>query len=134
MFETAGRYAERPQLHYTGIDLFEGRENASAALPLKDAYKLLRLQGVPVRLIPGEAAMALKLVATTQSRFDLIVIDADISDAALAGGWTSLERVMHEKSLLVRQHLRDGAPVSEELDIKAVRARIAADPGSKRAA
>ncbi len=134
MFEVAGRYSADSEIRYTGIDLFESRTSESAALPLKKAYKLLRMPGVHVRLIPGEPAMAMKLSAATLARTDLIVIDSDISEASMAATWTMILPVMSKQTVVVRQRVEDGKKVCDELGIEEVRALAECGDKTKRAA
>lgn len=107
MFEVAGRYSQSSEINYTGIDLFESRPANSASLSLKDAYKLLRQQGVKVKLIPGDALAAMTMVANTLTNTDLIVIDSDIKNEDLANAWKYFPRMMHERTLVMRQECND---------------------------
>ena len=50
---------------------------------MKSAYKLLRQQGVKVKLVPGETLTAMTATANSLANTQLIVIDADVSDADL---------------------------------------------------
>lgn len=134
MFDVAGRNANASELRYTGIDLFEARNTVAAALPLKEAYKLLRMQGINVRLIPGEPAMAMKVSTATLARTDLIVIDSDISEASMAATWKLILPIMSEKTLVVRQRIEDGVKVCYELGIADVRDLVESGDNTKRAA
>lgn len=103
MFDVARRYCDSNEISYTGIDLFESRGADSGALKMKDAYKLLRQQGVKVKLVPGDALAAMTMTANSLSNTDLIVIDSDIAEASLDQAWRYFPRMIHENTLILRQ-------------------------------
>lgn len=103
MFDVARRYCDAKQIIYTGIDPFESRQAGSTVLSMKDAYKLLRQQGVKVKLVPGDTLAAMTMTANSLANTDLIVIDAEVGQADLAKAWKYFPRMMHEKSLVLRQ-------------------------------
>ncbi len=103
LFQVARRYCAASEIYYTGIDLFEGRGPGHANLPLKDAYKLLRSQGVHVRLVPGEPAVGLQLTSQLLTNIDLIVIDSAIGDSDLMPAWKWMKRIMHGETVVMRQ-------------------------------
>lgn len=103
MFDIARRYCDAKQIVYTGIDPFESRQSESPSLSMKDAYKLLRQQGVKVKLVPGATLAAMTMTANSLANTDLIVIDAEVSHADLEKAWRYFPRMMHENSLILRQ-------------------------------
>ncbi len=121
MFQVAGRYCAANEIRFIGIDLFEGRGPGAASLPLKNAYKLLRSQGVQVRLVPGEPAVALQLTSQTLTNIDLIVIDSDITDNDLVPAWKWMQRIMHGDTVVMRQRSGQSGQPCEEFDLSDVK-------------
>lgn len=129
MFEVAGRWCKDREIRYTGIDLFEARSTKAASLSLREAYKLLRMPGVYVRLIPGEPVTAMTLSSATLSQTDLIVIDSDISESSMAAAWKLILPTMNKQTRVFWQRIRDGLKVCDEIGIEEVRALV--DSGDK---
>lgn len=106
LLEVAGRYASEP-LHYTGIDLFEGRvfegRAEGAHISLKEAHRRFKPLAAKVRLQPGDPYTALSVLANSLSETDLIVISADQDAAALDRAWFYLPRMLHANSLVIRE-------------------------------
>ncbi len=103
MFDVAGRYADPSQIVYTGIDPFESRPAGQPSISMKDAYKLLRQRGGKVKLVPGDALAAMTVTANSLANTDLIVIDGGVSDLELERAWKYFPRMMHAKTLVLRQ-------------------------------
>ena len=114
MFDVARRYCDSEQISYTGIDAFEARAASTPAFPMKAAYKMLRQQGVKVKLVPGETLAAMTMTANNLANTDFIVIDAAIRDADLEKAWKYFPRMMHEGSVILRQ-TPDGDGASSQL-------------------
>jgi predicted O-methyltransferase YrrM len=133
MFEVARRYSNSDEISYTGIDPFESRPADALALTMKDAYRLLRPQGVRIKLVPGrtvDATTANSLVNT-----DLIVIDAEVHESDLQQAWKYFPRMIHEHSLILRQTSDQRGKILEPLCAAELRRRIAeADAGFAKAA
>ena len=87
---------------YTGIDLFEARTD-SPTLSLKQAYQLVRRDGVKAKLVPGDALSTMTLTANAAADTDLILIDASIGDDDLRLAWKYFPRMMHANTLVLRQ-------------------------------
>ena len=132
MFDVARRYCDAHQIVYTGIDPFESRQSESPSLSMKDAYKLLRQQGVKVKLVPGDTLAAMTMTANSLANTDLIVIDAAISHADLEKAWRYFPRMMHKKSLILRQNYDPQGLRFQDLSLADVQSRI--DESADRAA
>ncbi len=60
MIDAAARHADRQNIHYVGIDSFEGRNPADGpGLSLIEAHRLLKLSEAKIKLIPGDPCEAL---------------------------------------------------------------------------
>lgn len=134
MFEVARRYYDADQISYTGIDLFESRPHDVSQLSMKDAYKLLRRQGVKVKLVPGEALAAMTITANALANTDLIVIDSDVCDTDLDQAWKYFPRMMHERTLVLRQSVEQDRKSLKQLTASDIQHRIDAAAGVTRAA
>lgn len=134
MFQAARRYCEPGEVRYTGIDLFEGRPEEAAALGLKDAYTLLRSQGVSVRLVPGDPAIALQITARTITNSDLVIIDSSVTDDSLSAAWKWLYRLMHGDTAVFRIRGTGDDLHLEQWLAADVENKIGKESGSTRAA
>lgn len=89
-----------PEVSYTGVDLFEGREDTTTGLALKDAHKLLAGRGAKVKLAPGEPFPVLSRIANTLPNTDLLVISADQNAASLEQAWFFVPRMLQPHSAI----------------------------------
>lgn len=126
MFDVARRYCDAEQISYTGIDAFDARPAGADPFSMKAAYKLLRQQGVRVKLVPGETLAAMTMTANNLANTDFIVIDAAIHDADLEKAWKYFPRMMHEESLVLRQVPNGDGALLQTLKLADVRQRIEA--------
>lgn len=96
------------QIHYCGIDQFEGRATSgqAAGMPLKMAYRKLKETGVKVQLLPGDPLAALARGANQLNGVELVVIAADQVGNVLEKAWFYLPRVLAANA---RVYLADGA-------------------------
>ena len=90
-------------LAYTGVDLFEDRPAGEPRIALKDAFTLLRRMNVRAKLIPGDPFSALGRLGNAPSPADLIVVGADVDQAALSRAWCFVPRLMHDATLVFAQ-------------------------------
>ena len=102
LLQVAERYAAGRPLEYTGIDLFEARQEGQT-LPLKDAYRQLKATSARLRLVPGEPYAALASAANLLTGTDLLLISADQDAASLAAAWFYVPRMLHAGSLVLRE-------------------------------
>ena len=107
MIEMAQRCSPEDRIAYTGTDLFEGRgETEGAVLTLKEVYQRLGATGAKIRLVPGDSFTALSRTANGLTDTDLVVISASETLASVERAWFYLPRVIHERSIVVREELR----------------------------
>jgi hypothetical protein len=105
LIEVAQRYAGSRKVAYTGIDWFDARPQPLAPLSLKEAYRLLRPTGANVRLVPGEPGRSLAAAANAHQNTDLILISHAVADGEMSSGWFYVPRMLHERSIVLREHL-----------------------------
>jgi len=101
MIEVAKLASPGLDIHYVGVDQFEGRsESDGPGLTLKAAHQLLRRDGVRVQLVPGDPADALIRVANSLGQVDLLIVPAQFDSASFARAWSFVPRMLHERSLV----------------------------------
>jgi hypothetical protein len=96
------------EIHYVGMDLFEGRPATSGppSLALKVAHQLLRSTGVRVQLVPGNPADSLIRLANSLGKVDLLIVPAELDSPASARVWFFVPRMLHERSLVFVERVR----------------------------
>jgi hypothetical protein len=114
LIEVAQRFAGEKKVWYTGIDLFEARQDAQKTLSLKDAYRILRATDAGIRLVPGLPARSLASAANAHANTDLILLAPFITTDDLRGAWFYLPRMLHEKSIILAERHTGDAQVSFE--------------------
>lgn len=119
---------------YTGIDLFEMRQNGDGAgLTLKEAHKLLSLTGVKVRLVPGDPMGALSRSANAIGKQDLIVISADQDRDSLKKAWFYVPRLLTETTQVLLEERLEGVTNFRTVPHDEI-ATLAQPPGKSRRA
>jgi hypothetical protein len=98
LLTVAGSYAEKEELSYAGIDLFEMRPAHATGTTLKRAHRLLSPMAGKVRLVPGDPYRAFMQLANTLGAVDLILISADQDRDSLAQAWFYVPRMLHEST------------------------------------
>jgi hypothetical protein len=78
-------------------------------LTLKNAYRLLRPTGANIRLVPGEPARSIAAVANSHQNTDLVLISSDVADDSLLASWFFVPRMLHPRSVILRER-RGAAP------------------------
>lgn len=121
----AQEYAGEAQIEYTGIDMFEAREQKDG-MPLKQAHKCLVATGAKVKLTPGTASMALPRLANSLPNTQLLLIaaDQDAGDVNAALSW--LPRMLTEKSAIFWERLGNDGLHIEKLSLSDFTAPAAA--------
>jgi hypothetical protein len=129
MVRLATRLARGEAIRYAAIDLFEARAAAGQALSLKEAHRLLKTTEAQIQLIPGDPAGALARAANSLPNVDVILISAEIADAALVEAWFYVPRMLHAGTAVLRETAAaDGARALRLVE----RAEIQALAGASR--
>jgi hypothetical protein len=115
MIEVAKLSSPGQEIHYVGVDPFEGRSDSDRpGLTLKAAHQLLRRDGVRVQLVPGNLADSLARLANSLGKVDLLIVPAALESASFARTWFFVPRMLHEQSLVfVEQTFEDGQMLLE---------------------
>lgn len=127
---------ENLPLKYTGIDLFDSRPKDQPALLLKQAFALLRRDGVTVNLIPGDPQSALNRSANSLTGTDLLLVSRNLASHALAPAWRWVPRMLHAGTIIFQEVAdTNGAPAWQRLSIVEIQKRAAeANKAARRAA
>jgi len=108
MIELAKESCAAQDIHYVGMDPFEGRADADGTiLSLKNAHQLLRLTGVRIQLVPGNPADSLIRLANSLGKVDLLSLPPELAAAPQARAWFFVPRVLHEGSIVYVETLRE---------------------------
>ncbi|HEX4413261.1 MAG TPA: hypothetical protein VH107_06505 [Lacipirellulaceae bacterium] len=109
LIQVAQRFAGEQKVWYTGLDMFEAREQGRDPLALKETYRVLRATEANVRLVPGVPRMSLASAANAHQNTDLILIGPDVSENDLQGAWFYVPRMLHANSIVLSErHESDG--------------------------
>lgn len=104
LIETASRFCDAQEVHYTGVDLFEGRETSQGVgVTLKLAHQKLRRTGAHVRLMPGNTYSGVAQVANSLKGLDLVVISGDQLPEILDRTWFYFPRMIHSQTQIFLQ-------------------------------
>lgn len=136
LLSVAQRYSPGDELRYVAVDLFEARPTtATSRLSLKQAHALFKASGVRVQLVPGDPYAALSRIANSVRENDLVLVSADQDSAALEKAWFYLPRMLHERSMVLRQSA--DAPTDarwEQMPLADIEARSAEQQSKRRVA
>lgn len=112
MIEIARLASPDAEIHYAGIDRFEGRTAADGpGMTLKMTHRLLAGTHATVRLIPGDVTTALAQVANALSNTDLVVISARQNTPELVTAWCYLPRILHPESRVLLETTHPGGRI-----------------------
>jgi hypothetical protein len=135
MIEVALKAAAPTDIHYVGMDLFEGRaESGPPGVPLKAAHQLLRATGVRVQLVPGNPTDSLIRLANSLKQVDLLILPAELDSTPRARAWFFVPRILHERSLVFVQQSDKEGRQTLRLMPRAEIDRIASDAAGRRRA
>jgi hypothetical protein len=134
LIEVAQRQANGKSVRYTGLDWFDARPQHAASLTLKEAYRQLQATEASVRLVPGCPAGSLAAVANAHQRTDLILISASVPDEELQAAWFFVPRMLHQRSVILRERQVSADEPSFEWLTHSQVAEWAGHGGGRRAA
>jgi hypothetical protein len=134
LIEAARKASPDQDIHYVGIDLFEGRsESDGPGLTLKAAYQLLRRDRVRVQLVPGDLAETLIRVANSLGKVDLLVVPERLDAAEFARAWFFVPRMLHEQSAVFIERAQEKGQLLLETKPR-YEINVLADVGTRRRA
>ncbi len=103
IIRVAKKFAVSSSIRYTGVDLFEGRDESQSELSLRQMHKRLSSSDAKVQLVPGDLYPSLTRIANSHVRTDLILISAGYSKEDLAPCWFYFPRMLHAGSKFMIQ-------------------------------
>ncbi len=106
--QVAQKFGAGQTVKYTGIDLFDGRPAEQSPLKLIEMHKRLSAVGVKPQLVPGDLASAVRRIANSHTRTDLMIISAGHESADLDASWFFVPRMLCAGSFLLLQDETDG--------------------------
>jgi hypothetical protein len=133
LIEVAQRFAEGNKVVHTALDGFDARPADLSPLSVKDAHRLLNSTGASVRLVPGPPANSVAGIANAHRNTDLILISCIVADEDLKDAWFYVPRMLHHKSVILREHQSVDGTSFEWLTHSQI-AEWAGRTGSRRAA
>jgi hypothetical protein len=134
LIEVATRYAGGSKVRYTGFDAFDARARNLPALSVKDIHRALNPTRIPVRLVPGDAAVSLGQSANALVGTDLLIISASQQQAGLDRAWFYVPRMLHERTLVLLERVdARGGTSFEPLSSAEVQRRANAVPRRRAA-
>jgi hypothetical protein len=135
MIEVATRTSSPENIHYVGMDLFEGRAGSGqTALSLKEAHQTLRATGVRVQLVPGNPSDSLIRLANSLGKVDLLIVPAELESASLARMWFFVPRILHERTQVFVESVQTDGQKVLRLKPRAEIDRMATGSATRRAA
>lgn len=96
-----------PPIDYIGVDLFEAGDGPA----LKDVYRLLRLGGAKVRLLPGDPPSTLARWSNEIGLVDLLLLSSSGGWQQSPRFWYYVPRLITETSIVMVEH-RDSSEKS----------------------
>ena len=110
MIELLGRVSTQADVHYVGMDPFEGRTQSSGPpISLKEVHQRLRTTGARIQLVPGNPSDSLIRLANSLGKIDLLIVPADLDSPTFARMWYFVPRMLHGRSLVyIDGRLPDG--------------------------
>jgi hypothetical protein len=104
LVETAAHFCDSREIHYTGVDLFEGRDTArEVGLSLKLAHTKLARTGAHIRLVPGDAFSGVARIANSLKGLDLVVISGNQPAEILDRTWFYFPRMIDDQTQVFLQ-------------------------------
>lgn len=108
LIEIAKQASPDEEIHYVGMDRFEGRsESEGQGIALKAAHQLLRATGERIQLVPGKPSESLIRLANSLGKVDLLILPADLETPAMARAWFFVPRMLHDGTLVFLEHVSD---------------------------
>jgi hypothetical protein len=113
MIEISSRRLPPSEIHYVGMDPFEGRAEAEGkTTSLKTVHQQLRMTGARVQLVPGNPAESLIRLANSLGKVDLLIVPGELDSPSNARMWFFVPRMLHDRTrVFVQQVLPDGRTV-----------------------
>lgn len=109
IIELLKEFHEPREIHYTGVDQFEGRAAADGpGISLREAHCLLKPTAARIQLVPGTVGEALSRIANSVSQVDVLLISGRILPEQMLQAWFYLPRMIHARTQVFQETLSAG--------------------------
>ena len=106
LIRVAQKFTDEPIL-YTGIDLFESRNEDQPQVSLIEMHKRLKKTGAKIKLVPGDPESSTARVANSLCGTDLILLTLETELADLDRFWFFFPRMVHDETMMLVQSGKD---------------------------
>lgn len=135
LIEIASWWTPGCELEYTGIDLFESRQDSDGpGMTLKGAYQALRATGARVRLLPGTAEGTLFSIVGAIRPLDFVVASNEHDLASLADAVRFFPKVLNPDTRLFVNTSGPESPVFRHVPAEEIREQATAHASTVRRA
>jgi len=107
MIAVAQKFNADAKIKYTGVDLFDAREEDQSPLKLIEMHRKLNAVDAKTQLVPGDLASALPRIANAHVRTDMVIISAGFEDEDFEATQMFLPRMLHPSSIVLIQDYED---------------------------
>lgn len=123
MIRIAQKYSDAPNVRYTGIDAFDGRDPSETPMKLIEMHRQLNGLGAKAQLVPGDFETTIERIANSHLRTDLLIVQRTDAEDAFANedfarAWKFLPRMLHAASLVMVFYPNDEYEVFDFLDVE----------------
>ena len=107
MLAVAQKFNGDGKVKYTGVDLFDARDEDETPLKLIEMHRKLNAVDAKTQLVPGDLASALPRIANAHVRTDMVIISAGFEEEDLEATKMFLPRMLHPSSVVLIQDYQD---------------------------
>jgi hypothetical protein len=135
MLAVARKFNPDSKVKYTGVDLFEGRDEDQSPLKLIEMHRQLNAVDAKTQLVPGDLVSALPRIANAHARTDMVIISAGFAEEDFEATQMFLPRMLHPSSVVLIQDYEDEEFfVHSRLEIEKMAAQSASPAARKQKA
>lgn len=107
MIAVANKFSPDSRIKYTGVDLFDARDQSESPLKLIEMHRKLNTADAKTQLVPGNLSSALPRIANGHVRTDMVIISAGFEEDELDSTSMFLPRMLHPNSVVLIQDYKD---------------------------
>lgn len=107
MIAVAKKFNPDSRIKYTGVDLFDARDESTSPLKLIEMHRQLNAVDAKTQLVPGDLGSALPRIANGHVRTDMVIISAGFDDDEFESTQMFLPRMLHPSSVVLIQDYED---------------------------
>ena len=107
MIAVAQKFNTDAKIKYTGVDLFDARDEDETPLKLIEMHRKLNAINAKTQLVPGDIASTIPRIANSHVRTDMIIISAGFENEGFEATQMFLPRMLHPSSVVLIQDYDD---------------------------